>query len=84
MISQEEKINRAPDSSRIKEINPIEDIMMVIADYPAHEQNKIWFEVREILLRQRYELLERLSEEKDSIESQIQSMEEATKELKQA
>ena len=67
----------------VKEENPIEKIINILINYPAHEQNRILYEVRANVIKSRLQTIERLCEERESIESQINSMEEVTKELKQ-
>ena len=62
--------------------DPVDKLMEVILNYPFHEQNRMIFQVRELLQKNRHHQLEQLYEQKTSIESVINTIEQSIKEMK--
>ena len=67
---------------KAQEYNPLDELMAIMVDLPPHDQKNYWLEVRGRLLKMRYSDLERMKEEKQSIEAHIVSLEEVIKSFK--
>ena len=80
-MHQSEKLRSNPIGIEVSERDHLNELMNIIADLPPHEQNNMWFEVREQILRMRHQSLERLKEDEDGIKRQIMSLEQVIKDF---